>query len=60
MLGFGGSDKSYNARDYCSKNLSRDLVEILDAESTSQAVVIGHDWGSQVASRMALYYASHV
>ncbi|CAI6100044.1 unnamed protein product [Clonostachys chloroleuca] len=60
MLGLGGSDKSYNPGDYCSKNLANNLVEILDAECASHAVVIGHDWGCQVASRMALYHTSRV
>ncbi|PBK87786.1 alpha/beta-hydrolase [Armillaria gallica] len=56
MLGFGGSSKPASPADYRSTVLTKDLVELIDAESATRVVAIGHDWGCKIISRLANYY----
>lgn len=56
MLGFGGSEKPRSAEDFAAKVMAQSMVDILSAEGVDNAVVIGHDWGSLIASRMAIYH----
>ncbi|KAL9567465.1 hypothetical protein ACKAV7_008415 [Fusarium commune] len=56
MLGLGASDKPYNAQNFASKVMAQSMVDILSAEDVDEAVVVGHDWGSLVVSRMAIYH----
>ena len=44
MLGYRGTDKPTDWREYQYSLLNKDLVDILDAEGIKQAVAIGHDW----------------
>ena len=39
---------------------ARSMVDILDAEGVHKAIVVGHDWGSAIASRTAMGYSSRV
>lgn len=57
MLGYGGTSKPTDPKEYNSKLLAQDLYEIADAELESFGTIIptGHDWGSYVAQRMYLY-----
>ena len=43
-LGYGGSSKPADYKEYRHKLLSQDFVEILDAEGIQSAIAIGHDW----------------
>ncbi|KAL0566076.1 hypothetical protein V5O48_015943, partial [Marasmius crinis-equi] len=57
MLGFGGTDKPTDPEVYKPSLISRDIVDILDAEAIpDDVVVIGHDWGSNIAGRLANYF----
>lgn len=56
-LGHGGSDKPYNPQDYCARTSAESMVDILNNEGVEQAIVIGHDWGSLIASRFALFFS---
>ncbi|KDQ64432.1 hypothetical protein JAAARDRAFT_52384 [Jaapia argillacea MUCL 33604] len=56
MLGYGGTDKPSEVGEYSTKKLCEDLAGLLDLVGVERAVVIGHDWGSYVASRFALWY----
>ncbi|KAF5353747.1 hypothetical protein D9758_008692 [Tetrapyrgos nigripes] len=56
MLGYGGTAKPLDPQFYASSLISKDIVDILDAEGTNQAVLIGHDWGAKIASRLANYF----
>jgi pimeloyl-ACP methyl ester carboxylesterase len=60
MLGMGGSDKSQKPSDYSGRAIAQCVVEIMSAEGVEKAIVIGHDWGSIVGSRLALFYPSQV
>ncbi|TFK77217.1 alpha/beta-hydrolase [Pluteus cervinus] len=53
MLGFGGSSKPTDPHQYRLSLICQDLVELLDAENLNQVVIVGHDLGSKVASRLA-------
>lgn len=55
MLGYGGSSKPRAAEEYSTKKLCADLAALLDVLGVQKAVVIGHDWGSYVAGRFALW-----
>ncbi|KAF5337994.1 hypothetical protein D9758_014332 [Tetrapyrgos nigripes] len=56
LLGYGGTAKPLDPQLYVSSLITRDLIDILDAEGINQAVVISHDWGSKTASRLANYF----
>ncbi|EDR12290.1 epoxide hydrolase [Laccaria bicolor S238N-H82] len=56
MLGYGGSDKPENPSEYSAKKLCADLAALLDILDVSQAVLIGHDWGSHIVGRFALWH----
>jgi soluble epoxide hydrolase/lipid-phosphate phosphatase len=60
MLGYGSTDKPADVSAYTTKNLSHDLAAILDLVGVERAVVIGHDWGSFLASRFALWYPNRL
>ncbi|RXW25452.1 hypothetical protein EST38_g443 [Candolleomyces aberdarensis] len=55
MLGYGGSAKPTDAEEYTSKKLCADLAALLDVLGVRRAIVIGHDWGSYIAGRFALW-----
>jgi len=59
-LGYGGSDKPTEVAAYSTKNLANDMVALLDAEDISKAVIVGHDWGSFTAWRIALWHPERV
>lgn len=44
LLGYGGTDKPSDPALYVSSVMSKDLVDILDAEKLDKVVAIGHDW----------------
>ncbi|KAF5345609.1 hypothetical protein D9758_015153 [Tetrapyrgos nigripes] len=56
MLGYGGTAKPLDPQLYVSSLVTRDIIDILDAEGIEQVVVIGHDWGSKTVSRLANYF----
>ncbi len=47
--GYGGTDAPPNIDDYTIFHLVGDIVGLVNALGESQAVVVGHDWGSPVA-----------
>ncbi|KAL0572069.1 hypothetical protein V5O48_009887 [Marasmius crinis-equi] len=57
MLGYGGTERPTDPEAYKSSLITRDLVDILDAESLgNNVVVIGHDWGAKVTARLANWF----
>ncbi|PWY67878.1 epoxide hydrolase [Aspergillus heteromorphus CBS 117.55] len=56
LLGYGDTDKPLDLKAYRLKTMSSQVVEIMDIEKVSRAVLVGHDWGVALASRMALFY----
>ncbi|TCD64700.1 hypothetical protein EIP91_003774 [Steccherinum ochraceum] len=56
MLGYRGTDKPTNFREYQYSLLTRDVVDIMDQEGVERAVAIGHDWGAHVVSRFSNFF----
>ena len=54
--GYGRSSRPEALEDYDIHHLVGDLVGVLDDLEVSQAVVVGHDWASMVASHLALLH----
>ena len=51
--GYGGSSRPEEVTDYDITHLTDDLAGVLDALGEKGAVIVGHDWGSFVASHFA-------
>ncbi|KAF8213944.1 Alpha/Beta hydrolase protein [Mycena galopus ATCC 62051] len=60
MLGYGGSSAPIDPAQYTTKRLARDLTALLTILGVSRAVVVGHDWGSFTAGRIALWHPDRV
>ncbi|KAI0060515.1 alpha/beta-hydrolase [Artomyces pyxidatus] len=60
MLGYAGTDKPTDPSAYVGSGLAKDVVDILDAEDIAKAIVVGHDWGSRVASRLVNFHPERV
>ncbi|ORY06579.1 alpha/beta-hydrolase [Basidiobolus meristosporus CBS 931.73] len=60
LRGYGETDSPHcppnDIRIYGAKNVSDDIMEILDKNSIEKVVVIGHDWGGHLAWRVALHH----
>ena len=44
LLGYGGTSKPTDPAAYQHSLISKDLIDILDAEGIEQAIPVGHDW----------------
>ncbi|KAF9102315.1 Bifunctional epoxide hydrolase 2 [Mortierella sp. GBA35] len=59
-LGSGESDQpkcvGLDVAPYSSKNLARNLTELLDQLNIDKAVFIGHDWGAYVAWKTGMHF----
>jgi len=60
MLGYGGTDKPADPKEYSTKALCDDLAALLDHVGVGKAVILGHDWGSATAWRFALWHSNRV
>ncbi|EMD63544.1 hypothetical protein GGP41_005800 [Bipolaris sorokiniana] len=60
MLGYDGTDKPTDPAAYKFELMTKDIVEILDAEGAQKCISIGHDWGSMFASRLYQYHPERV
>ncbi|CAG9939830.1 unnamed protein product [Clonostachys rosea f. rosea IK726] len=56
MLGFGSSDLPTAPEDYKGKRLANHIAELLDSKGLAKVIGVGHDWGSAVLSRVAMYH----
>ncbi|TEA20570.1 Bifunctional epoxide hydrolase 2 [Colletotrichum sidae] len=52
LLGYGGTSKPCDVNEYTWKKLSDHIIEILNAESVSAVIGVGHDLGSWFLSRL--------
>ncbi len=60
LRGFGGSSAPQQVEDYDIEQLTGDVAGLLDALEIEQAVVVGHDWGADLAWKFALLYPQRV
>jgi pimeloyl-ACP methyl ester carboxylesterase len=58
--GYGRSSRPDAIEEYDIRHLVGDLVGVLDDLDAADAVVVGHDWGSMVASHLALLHPDRV
>jgi pimeloyl-ACP methyl ester carboxylesterase len=54
MRGYGGTDAPQPIEAYTQLHIVGDMVELLDALDTREAVIVGHDWGAVAAWMAAL------
>ncbi|RXW14559.1 hypothetical protein EST38_g11299 [Candolleomyces aberdarensis] len=59
MLGYGGTDKPADHKEYLHSLLARDLVDILEHEKVTNVIAMGHDWGSKTTSVLANLFSGH-
>lgn len=55
-LGYGGTAKPTDPKEYNPIGLTRDFCDILDAEEVNQVIVGGHDWGAGLSQRFHTVY----
>lgn len=60
LRGYGQSSVPYPAEAYDLRELTGDLVGLLDALDEPSAVFVGHDWGAQLVWWMAQLHPSRV
>jgi len=54
VRGYGGSDKPHEIEAYSLKNLSQDVIGVIDAMGFDNAILFGHDWGGPIVHTTAL------
>ncbi|KIW07690.1 uncharacterized protein PV09_01629 [Verruconis gallopava] len=60
LLGYGETSKPSDAWLYNSKGMAGDLMEIIDHEGYTWVISVGHDWGSTLAQRLALWHPDRI
>lgn len=58
--GVGGSDAPDGVEAYAITELARDVVGLIDWAGASDAVVVGHDWGADLAWKTAWLHGARV
>jgi pimeloyl-ACP methyl ester carboxylesterase len=56
LRGFGETDAPPEIEDYSMKNRMADITGLLDALNARQCVLVGHDWGANLAWACAELY----
>ncbi|HJP09036.1 MAG TPA: alpha/beta hydrolase [Arenicellales bacterium] len=60
VRGYGESSRPLPVAAYSLKNLTADVIGIIDALDYEQAVLIGHDWGGPIALSTAVLYPERI
>jgi len=60
MRGYGDTEAPLGAHNYTYFHIVGDLIGLLDALGVDKAFVVGHDWGSAVASHLCLFRPDRV
>ncbi|HUZ30470.1 MAG TPA: alpha/beta hydrolase [Solirubrobacteraceae bacterium] len=60
LRGFGSSDVPPDVAAYSIDVLSRDVTSLLDAAGAEHGVLIGHDWGADVAWKTAWMHPDRI
>lgn len=58
--GYGGSSRPEAVQDYDIAHLAGDVAGLLDDAGADDAVIVGHDWGSIVATNFALLHPDRI
>jgi epoxide hydrolase A/B len=60
LRGYGTSDTSATDESYAPSNQAADVVGLLDALGAERAVLVGHDWGANIAWACAKLFPQRV
>jgi pimeloyl-ACP methyl ester carboxylesterase len=60
LRGFGLSDAPEQVQAYAIDSLAADVLSLLDHAGVSRGIVIGHDWGAEVAWKTAWMHPERV
>ena len=60
LRGYGDTDASAADEGYAPSNMAADVVGLLDALGAEQAVLVGHDWGANIAWACAELFGERV
>jgi len=60
LRGYGSTDPSGSDDGYAPSNMAADLVGLLNALGADKAVLVGHDWGANIAWACAELYPERV
>lgn len=60
LRGFGGSSIPQGVEAYDIETLAGDVVGLMDSLEIGEAVVVGHDWGANLAWKTALLHPERV
>mgnify|MGYP006157079667 FL=1 len=60
VRGYGESDKPHPIESYTMRELTADVIGILDALGYEEAITIGHDWGGPIALNTAALYPERI
>lgn len=55
-LGYAGTSKPTDYNVYNFKDMSKDVIDILDAEKIDKVISLGHDWGCGLSQRVYNFY----
>jgi len=56
LMGYGKTYSPLDKDQYKGKSMNEHLIALLNQLNVSNVIVIGHDWGTRVASRFVLYH----
>jgi epoxide hydrolase A/B len=60
LRGYGDTDASAADEGYAPSNMAADVVGLLDALGAEEAVLVGHDWGANIAWACAELFGERV
>ena len=60
MRGYGGSSRPLDSIEYGFDRQSADVLAVLDHFGEQQAVLLGHDFGANLAWHMGIYYPERI
>jgi soluble epoxide hydrolase / lipid-phosphate phosphatase len=56
LLGSGRTSRPTEPEKYLLKDMAKDVIEILNHENIARVDAVGHDWGSHLLGRVAVYF----
>ena len=60
IRGYGRSEKPKNVNSYSLKEITNDLIGILDHLKEEEAHIIGHDWGAPISWYTSLLFPKRI
>ena len=60
VRGYGGSSKPHPINSYSMRELTKDVIGVIDALAFDKAILIGHDWGGPIVWNTAALYEERI